>query len=152
MFEFEVFRKQMYCIEESTCDIVWTFRRPRSHSALSVVIRRPGNCSPLAPSLRHCDRINVSWFCQVLKKMKQLLWQTKSSFLNFRPILEDCMFEVVLTLLASINIIHLLCYVAVVRTAAFVTDYAQISFLVFFMFSFCVVPKDVLKTASVDKR
>jgi len=25
---FEVFRKQMYCIEESTCDIVGTFRRP----------------------------------------------------------------------------------------------------------------------------
>jgi len=50
------------------------------------------------------------------------------------------------------NIIHLLCYVAGVRTAAFVSVYAQISFLVFFMFSFCVVPKDVLKVASVDKR
>jgi len=29
----------MYCSEESTCDIVGTFRRP-------VVIRRPGNCAP----------------------------------------------------------------------------------------------------------
>ena len=28
MFELEVLRKQMYCIEESTCDIVGTFRRP----------------------------------------------------------------------------------------------------------------------------
>ena len=28
MFEPEVFRKYMYCIEESTCDIVGTFRRP----------------------------------------------------------------------------------------------------------------------------
>jgi len=28
MFEPEVFRKQMYCIEESTCDIVVTFLRP----------------------------------------------------------------------------------------------------------------------------
>jgi len=28
MIESEVFRKQMYCIEESTCDIVGTFRRP----------------------------------------------------------------------------------------------------------------------------
>jgi len=36
MFEPEVFRKQMYCIEESTCDIVETFRRT-------------GNCVPLTP-------------------------------------------------------------------------------------------------------
>jgi len=49
-------------------------------------------------------------------------------------------------------IIHLLCYAAGVRTAAFVAVYAQISFLVFFMFSFFVVLKDVLKTASVDER
>jgi len=35
------------------------------------------------------------------------------------------------------NIIHLLCYVTGVRTAAFVTVYAPTSFLVFFfMFSF----------------
>jgi len=38
-----------YCIEESTCDIVGTFRRLHSHSTPPVVIRRPGNCSPLAP-------------------------------------------------------------------------------------------------------
>jgi len=50
------------------------------------------------------------------------------------------------------NIIHLLCYVASVRTAAFVTVYAQISYLGSFMFLFFVVPKDVLKTASVDER
>jgi len=31
----------MYYIEETTCDIVWTLWRPRSHSALPVVIRRP---------------------------------------------------------------------------------------------------------------
>jgi len=49
MFEFEVFRKQMYCIEERTCGTVWTFQRPRNHSALPVVIRRPGNYAPLAP-------------------------------------------------------------------------------------------------------
>jgi len=47
-------------------------------------------------------------------------------------------------------IIHLLCYVAGVRTAAFVAVYAHISFLGSFMFSFFVVPKDVLKTVSVD--
>ena len=28
MFEPEVLRKQMYCIEESICDIIGTFRRP----------------------------------------------------------------------------------------------------------------------------
>jgi len=28
IFEPEVFQKQMYCIKESTCDIVGTFRRP----------------------------------------------------------------------------------------------------------------------------
>jgi len=33
------------------------------------------------------------------------------------------------------NIIHLLCYVAGVRSAAFVTVYAQISYLGSFMFS-----------------
>jgi len=48
MFEFEVFRKQMHCIEENTYDIVWTFWCPRSHSALPVVIRRLGNYAPLA--------------------------------------------------------------------------------------------------------
>jgi len=31
--EFEVFCKQMYCIEESTCDLVGTFRCPYSDSA-----------------------------------------------------------------------------------------------------------------------
>ena len=35
----------MYCIEESACDIVETFRRP-------PVIRRPGHCAVLAPLLR----------------------------------------------------------------------------------------------------
>jgi len=43
MFEPEVFRKQMYCIEESTCNIVGTIRRPHGDSA-------PGESCP--PSLR----------------------------------------------------------------------------------------------------
>jgi len=52
IFEPEVFRKQMYCIEECTCDIIGIFWRPRSHSPpRSIqrprVIRRPGNCAPL---------------------------------------------------------------------------------------------------------
>jgi len=55
MFETEVFRKQMYCIEECTCDIVGTFWLPRSHSAPPAVTWRPhsdsapGNCVPLTP-------------------------------------------------------------------------------------------------------
>jgi len=48
------------------------------------------------------------------------------------------------------NIIHLLCYVTGVRTAAFVTVYAPTSFLVFF--HVFVLSKDISKTASVDKR
>jgi len=27
MFEHELLRKQIYCIEENTCDIVWTYRQ-----------------------------------------------------------------------------------------------------------------------------
>jgi len=36
-------------IEESTCDIVGTFRRPTQSSGAPIVIRRPGNCTPFAP-------------------------------------------------------------------------------------------------------
>jgi len=39
----------MYCIEESTCDIAWTYWHTRTHSALPVVIRHPGNYDPLSP-------------------------------------------------------------------------------------------------------
>jgi len=58
MFEPEVFWKQMYCIEESICDIVGTFRRPPQSFGASVVIRRPGNCSSLAP-LRYAPANNA---------------------------------------------------------------------------------------------
>jgi len=34
MFEAELFRKQIYCIEESSCDIVGTFRRPGNFTPL----------------------------------------------------------------------------------------------------------------------
>ena len=53
IFEPEVFRKQMYWIEESTYDIVGTFRRPHSHSARPAVIRRPGICAPLVHPALH---------------------------------------------------------------------------------------------------
>jgi len=47
-------RKQIYCIEESACDIVWTFRRPPQSFGVPIVIRRPRNCAPFPPSLRPC--------------------------------------------------------------------------------------------------
>jgi len=40
MFEPELFRKQMYCIEESACDIFGLFGDP-------AVIRRRENCTSL---------------------------------------------------------------------------------------------------------
>ena len=55
MFQFEVFRKQMFCIEESTCDIDRNFRRPPWRFGAPILIWGPGNCVPLAPSsLRPC--------------------------------------------------------------------------------------------------
>jgi len=61
MIESEVFRKQMYCIVESACDIVGLFDPP-AVILVSIVIQRPGNYSPmLPPSLRPCNtRIKVS--------------------------------------------------------------------------------------------
>jgi len=49
MYEPEVFRKQMYCIDESTCDIVGIFRRPPQSFDAPIVTRRPGNYALLAP-------------------------------------------------------------------------------------------------------
>jgi len=40
MLEPEVFWKQTYCVEESTCDIVGTFRRPHSDSVLEELCPR----------------------------------------------------------------------------------------------------------------
>jgi len=52
MFETEVFRKQMYYIEESNSDIVGIFGALRSDLAPPyIVTRRPGNYSPFPPSL-----------------------------------------------------------------------------------------------------
>jgi len=51
MFEPEVFRKQMFSIEESTCDIVRIFRCPPQWFRAPIVIRRPGNRAPLVTPL-----------------------------------------------------------------------------------------------------
>jgi len=42
-----VFRGQMYCIEESTCDIVGTFRHPQLFGARCIVSRFPPLATPL---------------------------------------------------------------------------------------------------------
>jgi len=42
MFEPELFRKQMYYTEESTCG--WDFSSPPQSFVAPIVIRRPGNC------------------------------------------------------------------------------------------------------------
>ena len=49
MLETEVYRKQMYCIEESICDIVGTFRHPPQPFGAPIFTRRPENCDPLTP-------------------------------------------------------------------------------------------------------
>jgi len=54
MFELEVFRKQMYCTEESTCTLSGLFSAHRNHSAPLAVIRRPGNCAPVVTPLVPC--------------------------------------------------------------------------------------------------
>jgi len=86
----------MYYIEETTCDIAWTLWRPRSHSALPVVIRRPHSDSEpgalCRPSLRPATVLMSAGFEK--KKEIAALWQMKTSFLNFRPKLDDCMFKV----------------------------------------------------------
>jgi len=58
MLETEVFRKQMCCSEESTCDIARTFRHPPQSFGTPIVIRRPGNCAPFSPSLPPCPAMN----------------------------------------------------------------------------------------------
>ena len=41
MVEPELFRKQIYCTEESTCDIVGTFRRPQWLGARGIAPHLP---------------------------------------------------------------------------------------------------------------
>jgi len=66
MLETEVFRKQIHCIEESTCDIVGTFRPSARSFGAPIVTWRPGNCAsthllvmPLGtePSSESCNHI-----------------------------------------------------------------------------------------------
>jgi len=45
MFETEIFRNQMYCIEESACDILGSLGPLQSFGA-PIAIRHPENCAP----------------------------------------------------------------------------------------------------------
>jgi len=51
MFEPEVIRKEIYCIEESTCEIGKTFRRPQLRFGASRSDSAPGELCYLAPRL-----------------------------------------------------------------------------------------------------
>jgi len=68
MFEREVFRKQMYSIEESTCDIGGRFGAPRSHSAPRSDLAPPQgfstgelcpSCPLVTPLLVHHNKQHV---------------------------------------------------------------------------------------------
>jgi len=75
MFEPKAFPEQIYCIEESTCDIVGPFRRPPQSFPAPAVIRRPvvirqqGNSAPLPlvtplclrPGVRSRTTSNFGW-------------------------------------------------------------------------------------------
>jgi len=80
MYELEVFRKQMHCIEKSAYGTVVTFWLP-------AVIRCPGNCAPLSPSLRlWCYAVKIRKFSE----NKQILNPIVMNFYfknicNFRP-------------------------------------------------------------------
>jgi len=54
MFELEIFQKQMYCFEESICEIAGTFRRPPQSLGAPIVIRNGALeiVPPCPPSLR----------------------------------------------------------------------------------------------------
>ena len=106
-----------------------------------VVIQRPGNCAPpLVTPLRpyKCQRVLLGFE----KKGNSFCGKWRYRFRIFvQNLTTACLKYSLATASASVYIIHLLCYVAGVGTAAFVTVYAQIYFLVFLMFSFFVVPK-----------
>jgi len=51
LFKPDFIRKHIYCIEESTCDIVGTFQCLSQSFGTLIRIRCPGNCAPFASPL-----------------------------------------------------------------------------------------------------
>ena len=76
MFETKFFGEQMYCIEESTWDIVGTFGRPPK------VIPRPGHCAPLELP-RYAPDNRVVIFVIKDKKFSVLIRSADHNFLFF---------------------------------------------------------------------
>jgi len=89
IFEPGVFRKQMYCVNESTCDNVGTFRRLTQSFGAPTVIWRQGNCAPLVPPpYAAVPLIYVNWIdshsrvedgvtfvsCRINRLLLQTIW------------------------------------------------------------------------------
>jgi len=70
MFEHEVFRKEMYCIEEGTCDTVETFLCPPQWFGAPTGKWHPGKCAPLTTLVTPLHASKTS---------------AKSSYLCFHP-------------------------------------------------------------------
>jgi len=78
MFETEVFRKQLYCIEESTSDTVGTFRHPHSDPARGELC--PSFPTRYAPAYKHKIQLPS---CPLLRRLSEnLTWATKPHWKN----------------------------------------------------------------------
>jgi len=73
MFETEVFRKHMYCIEESTCDIVGPFRRPTQWFGLLNPGKICGNLGKM------CENLHKIVWCALIKKWRPK-WKCRHFF------------------------------------------------------------------------
>jgi len=74
LFEPEVFQKQMYCIEQSTCDIVGTFLVPTAQwFGAPILIHARGIVTPFLPSLRPRCMETESKYIYYLYKRRRLL-------------------------------------------------------------------------------
>jgi len=112
MFETEVFRKQMNCIEESrpTCDIVGTFwphpgtiRRLSQRFGAPIVTRRPGNCTPFLPPRYASAFLSRSYNQIQLLRMMWIRFKGIYSLWNFK--INFWMFENSLTLFMIVNLL-----------------------------------------------
>ena len=86
MFGPEVFRKQVHRIEESTCDIVWTFRRPRQWFGARRIA--PPSLRPwtLALLARHVANTNRPVALSRVASTRVSLWKaTKTHWLPWLP-------------------------------------------------------------------
>jgi len=82
MFVTEIFQKQTYCIDESTCDIVWTFWRPRSALAppwWRAVASGRGAVVPGSPIWNRCPPIS--------RLAHRLLHTSNTAFQKCAPLL-----------------------------------------------------------------